>query len=266
MRGIAPTPATQQANELLNCAAFMPGERAPDNPWDAAKRLLTLESTSYFGDVISFLKSPGILAKGAGRLVLQSDKMPKALSTFIINQIVRFTPGLAVEEFLTAGIQHKLIGLSIQLVCEQVPDPENRVTLSDRLDRFAVPLPYVRWRVGNAEKLTMTRFAELLYSEFKIAGLPVPELAEWVRQERGDDAAIIDMAHSSGTTRMSSEPSNGVVDENCKVHGVDGLFVAGASVFPTSGHANPTLMIVALALRLADHLRDSKRQGGSETI
>jgi choline dehydrogenase-like flavoprotein len=58
-----------------------------------------------------------------------------------------------------------------------------------------------------------------------------------------------------GTTRMNGDPKLGVVDTDCKVHGVDNLFVAGSSVFPTSGAANPTYTILALALRLSEHLR-----------
>jgi choline dehydrogenase-like flavoprotein len=61
--------------------------------------------------------------------------------------------------------------------------------------------------------------------------------------------------HHLGTTRMSDDPKTGVVDANCRVHGVANLYVAGSSVFPTSGYANPTLTIVALALRLGDELR-----------
>ena len=60
----------------------------------------------------------------------------------------------------------------------------------------------------------------------------------------------------SGTTRMADDPARGVVDAQCQVHGVHGLFIAGSSVFPTAGHANPTQMIVALAVRLADTLKD----------
>jgi choline dehydrogenase-like flavoprotein len=61
--------------------------------------------------------------------------------------------------------------------------------------------------------------------------------------------------HRMGTTRMHADPRDGVVDADCRVHGVSNLFVAGSSVFPTSGTAGPTLTIVALALRLARHLR-----------
>jgi len=61
--------------------------------------------------------------------------------------------------------------------------------------------------------------------------------------------------HHMGTTRMHPDPKRGVVDQDSRVHGVDNLFVTGSSVFPTAGYANPTLTIVALALRLADHLQ-----------
>jgi choline dehydrogenase-like flavoprotein len=66
--------------------------------------------------------------------------------------------------------------------------------------------------------------------------------------------ALHDMKHPMGTTRMSSTPGTGVVNTECRVHGVKNLYVAGSSVFPTGGHANPTLLIVALAARLAGHL------------
>ena len=61
--------------------------------------------------------------------------------------------------------------------------------------------------------------------------------------------------HHCGTTRMSSDPKTGVIDANCRVFGIDNLYIAGSSVFPTIGYANPTLTIVALALRLSDHLK-----------
>jgi choline dehydrogenase-like flavoprotein len=68
-------------------------------------------------------------------------------------------------------------------------------------------------------------------------------------------AEIVGGPHHLGTTRMSRRPADGVVDGNCRVHTVDNLYVAGSSVFTTGGHANPSLTILALAIRLADHLR-----------
>jgi len=69
-----------------------------------------------------------------------------------------------------------------------------------------------------------------------------------------------------GTTRMSTDPKMGVVDANCKVHGISNLFVAGSSVFPTGGIANPTLTIIALAIRLADHLKSAYGPRGSAFV
>ncbi|MEP7347478.1 MAG: GMC family oxidoreductase, partial [Gemmatimonadaceae bacterium] len=74
-----------------------------------------------------------------------------------------------------------------------------------------------------------------------------------------DDEQLVTLGnparHHLGTTRMHSDPRRGVVDESCRVHGVDNLWIGGSSVFPTGGVANPTLTIMALTFRLADHLR-----------
>ena len=255
MRGLAPTPAEQQREELLNCAVYFQGERAPDDPFNAAKRILKRRSQSYTSDVLAVLKSPGLVVKGLGRLAFQSEKFPKPIARFVVNQLIRFRPNMVAEEYLTQGVPHKLTGLTLVAVCEQAPDPGNRVMLSSEKDRFGTPLPLVHWQVGKREAHTMTRFAHILHREFAKAGLPIPKLEKWTKSGDLGDVAVIDMAHSAGTTRMSRDPRHGVVDRNCMVHGVKGLFVAGASVFPTSGHANPTLMIMGFALRLADHLK-----------
>jgi len=80
-------------------------------------------------------------------------------------------------------------------------------------------------------------------------GLGRVRLYEW-----DDNQYVTPTFHFSGTTRMASDPRVGVVDADCRVHSTRNLFVAGSSVFPTVGHVNPTLTIVALACRLADHL------------
>jgi choline dehydrogenase-like flavoprotein len=108
----------------------------------------------------------------------------------------------------------------------------------------------VDWRIGELERRTVQRFGELLVDAFRRMNLPEPR----VRRDLGPDD-FIDVAHPCGATRMASDPRRGVVDADCRVHGVERLFIASTSVFPTNGHANPTLTLVALALRLADHIK-----------
>ena len=142
---------------------------------------------------------------------------------------------------------------------EQRPDPASRVTLGGRLDRFGVPLLRVDWRVNEQEQRTARRTAELAAAALQKAGIARPVLDDWVRDGECFPGSFKDVAHPTGTTRMSAHPSSGVVDADCQVHGVQGLHVAGSSVFPTVGHANPTQMIVALAVRLADKLKQRHR-------
>jgi choline dehydrogenase-like flavoprotein len=126
---------------------------------------------------------------------------------------------------------------------------------------LGVPMARVNWRIDIDSRRSLIRLGHLLASEMPRVGLPVPLLEDWVANNRPQDSIIIDMGHIIGTTRMSNDPKLGVVDSECQVHGVVGLYVAGSSVFPTSGHANPTLMILSLAIRLADKIKvDLARQ------
>jgi choline dehydrogenase-like flavoprotein len=112
------------------------------------------------------------------------------------------------------------------------------------------------WRLGELERRTAARFIGYVAAEFARLGIGRCQIEPWLQNERIPmTEALQETYHYIGTTRMSDDPRAGVVDRNCSVHGMDNLYVAGSSVFPTAGQANPTLTIVALALRLADHLR-----------
>lgn len=255
MHGLALSPDLQEREGLLNSAVYFLPERSPDDPWDALKRLLRRKSAQPAEDVLAIMAGAGLLAKGLGMRMLASDAMPAALKDFIVNTAIRYSPNVVAGEFQDRGLPHKLTGLWADAITEQRPDPASRITLAERKDRFGVPLARVDWRIGDDERRTIVRIAEMVSDAFGRAGLPKPLLERWVTEKRLAEAVIIDMAHTLGTTRMSQTPSSGVVDANCQVHGVRGLYVAGGSVFPTSGHANPTLMILALAIRLADRLK-----------
>ena len=139
-----------------------------------------------------------------------------------------------------------------------MPNPDSRIGLGKDLDVFGLRKVTVDWQLTAEDKRGMATGNRLLGAELGRAGFgrlqsTVPEDdSEWPSDMRGDQ-------HHMGTTRMQRDPSMGVVDENCRVHGVANLYVAGSSVFPTSGTFNPTLTIVALALRLADHIKERLR-------
>lgn len=138
---------------------------------------------------------------------------------------------------------------------EHAPDPESRVTLSDRRDGSGVPLPRVDLRFGNIDVESVVRSHEILARWLDEVGIAT---LEWLQppEHRVDHvwSQTHDGYHQIGLTRISHGPATGVVDENLKVHGVNNLFIAGCSVLPASGKANPTFPAVALAMRLADRL------------
>jgi choline dehydrogenase-like flavoprotein len=221
---LALSPEQQRTIGLLNSAAWLRVSTAEDDPVAAAKRLLSgPRSMRDLGLVIS---QPG--------LVLAALK-------------ARLRDG--------ASAVHKTERIGLCATCEQFPDPSSRLRLSDRCDGLGLPISRIDWHISEHEKASMTALAEIIADEFRRLNLPTVRLADWLRDGRHEDPVLGDSCHPAGTTRISTDPRHGVVDPDCKVHGVENLYVAGSSVFPTNGHANPTLMIVALAIRLADHLK-----------
>jgi choline dehydrogenase-like flavoprotein len=141
--------------------------------------------------------------------------------------------------------------VSAGFVCENAPNPDSRVQLSTDRDVLGMPRVRLDWRIGALELTTIEAFLDLFASELgkkRMGRMRIPPLED-VRSR------IVGGHHHMGTTRMHADPRQGVVDVNCRVHGVNNLFVAGSSVFPTAGAANPTFTLLALALRLADHVR-----------
>jgi choline dehydrogenase-like flavoprotein len=139
---------------------------------------------------------------------------------------------------------------------EQAPNPESRVTLSDEHDPLGMPRAQLRWMLGDQERRTALAFTRNIGIEFARLGLARCRIEPWLTEEDSAWGTRFDPTfHQMGTTRMSDDPAQGVVDRDCRMHGVENLFLGGASVFPAFGHENPTLTILALALRLAQHLK-----------
>jgi choline dehydrogenase-like flavoprotein len=158
------------------------------------------------------------------------------------------------ELFSNTPVDH--VRLSTRI--DPVPNPDSRVTLGDTHDALGLPRVRLHWQLSPLDKYSVGRTLEIIGAELGRAGLGRLQL-----NVDDDDTAWPDDTrggwHHMGTTRMSDDPRRGVVDRNCQVHGIANLFVAGSSVFPTAGSGTPTLMLVALALRLGEHVKELMR-------
>lgn len=160
---------------------------------------------------------------------------------------------LATRKYPSVVVRARSGTFSIDFHAEQVPNPASRVTLGSARDRHGVPVLRVDWRHDALDLHTVRRGIACLADDIAASGCG--ELRFDPAEVEAD--ALRDGAyggHHIGTARMSATPRAGVVNRDGRVHGMRNLYVAGSAVFPTSGQANPTLTIVALALRLGDHL------------
>lgn len=144
---------------------------------------------------------------------------------------------------------------------EQAPNPASRVVLSAERDALGSPRANLDWQLSAIDKHTAKVIARVFGEEFQRLGHGGIVPGAWLDDpspQWPEDLTVgnhpLANYHQVGGTRMSENPAHGVVDADCRVHGYENLFIAGSSVFTTSGWANPTMTIVALAMRLSDHL------------
>ena len=156
------------------------------------------------------------------------------------------------------------VGGFIQIACEQVPNRDSRVMLTDKMDRFGLKRVELDWQITDLDRHTIKQTIIALGRYFAVQKIGNIKLSNWLLDDNaptptpvpgvGEDEWHGAGWHHMGTTRMASTAEKGVVDKHCRVFGVNNLYIAGSSVFPTGGHANPTLSIVQLTLRLSEHL------------
>ncbi len=209
----------------------------------------------YLAEVAEDLARNGwncrLLAQHARNMLVDAPTLLRFVSKWIDGRILskRKLPSIVLKSFANT--------YRLYYIAEQAPNPESRVYLSDETDVLGVPRLVVDWCISKVDvrsahtahrliqrELQRTRCGDLIFNDSKIE--------DEIREN------IATAGHHIGTTRMSRDASRGVVDENCRVHNVSNLYVASSSVFPTSGRANPTLTIVALAIRLADHIKKGR--------
>ena len=151
----------------------------------------------------------------------------------------------------------------VNLNWEQTPNEDSRITLNpQQLDPiFGQPVAHIEWRLREVDKRSAARALEITLEYLQQRGAARQEMITDVSGGADNwtfppnEGALETGDHHMGATRMSATANDGIVDINSRLHSVDNLYIAGSAVFPTGGYANPTLTIVALALRLADHLK-----------
>ncbi len=169
---------------------------------------------------------------------------------------------LATRKFPSVAMPSAANTYTIHFDGEQAPNPSSRVELSREKDALGMNRLSVKWRFTETDLDSVAACHRLLKQELEKTGVARLEL---------DPAMVLDTirdkvgvgSHHIGTTRMSDDPKTGVVNRNCTLHSVPNLHLAAPSVFPTAGFANPVLTTVALAIRLADHLKSRARAAGS---
>jgi choline dehydrogenase-like flavoprotein len=227
--GLGPSERAQRRLGILNCSLAIRGPLhfEPSEGWDSLIKL-----SRAFGD----------------------RRWPDSAGKHMLN-VLR-----DLDDVLREGYRRSrsgpVQGFAFLARSECAPNPANRVTLSEERDALGLNRPRLDWSVGTQDRVTVERSMMLLAEELgrleigrvRINELLLTEGPQWIEN-------LSWFGHHMGTTRMSENPRSGVVDPDCRVHGIANLYVASSSVFPTAGYANPTLTILALALRLADHLR-----------
>ena len=226
------TPELLEREGLLGCYGHWEVHSAPDSAFSLLREKLR--------------------AFQAGHVHVSFDDLLRLTSG--LGEVARLAHGVAIKHrrFFERDAQ-----IYLRIDVEQRPDPESRIMPIGECDSFGLPRVALDWRVSSLEQRTAVYAAARLGEELRRLGIgelephpnPFESQIPW-GELKGDSF------HMMGGTRMAKRSEDGVVDTNCQVFGTENLFVASTSVFPTGGMANPTLLLLSLTLRLAEHMAD----------
>jgi choline dehydrogenase-like flavoprotein len=177
-----------------------------------------------------------------------------------LSDVIADLDDVAASAYWWARFQGEYPINHIELVTriDPAPNPDSRITLATERDQLGLRRAQLDWRLSPIDKHSARRTLEIIGTELGRAGLGRLKIVmsdddtTWPSDTSGG-------FHHMGTTRMNDDAKQGVVDKNCQVHGISNLYIAGSSVFPTGGSGTPTLLLIALALRLADHIKERLR-------
>ncbi len=224
----------QEKERLLNCAGFFNGDWDPEHGIVAVRELR---------EDFRNREIPDDLWKKVWRVMKDLDEV--ALQTYHR----MFDGG---EE---ASSKFTLYNLYIS--SEQAPNFDSRVKITEEKDRLGMKKIQLDWRLTQLDKRTIQVLTKAIAAELGRLNLARLKVEDWLLTDDNNWSPTLGKGnHHMGTTRMSDDPKKGVVDKDCRLHGMDNLYIAGSSVFSTGGYSPPTLTIVALGVRLADHLKD----------
>jgi len=152
---------------------------------------------------------------------------------------------------------NKDIAYQLMTRIEQSPNPNSRIMLDTEKDALGMPRVHLHWELMPLEKRSMRKIYEVIGKEMGRASSGRIRLMEYLRDEKDETWPALTGGgwHHMGTTRMGLDPRQSVTTENCQVHGIHNLYMAGSSNFVTAAAPNPTLTLIALTLRLADHIK-----------
>jgi hypothetical protein len=158
------------------------------------------------------------------------------------------------KKLLKHFARKKMNVYTLSHMSEQTPNPDSRITLSQDKDVFGQNRVCLNWRFSPIDIHSALRSQEIIAKVLKKT-----EMGNFVLSMINElyPQPVSGGWHHMGTTRMNDNPRQGVVDSNSRVHGLSNLYIAGPSVFPTGGYANPCLTILALTLKLSDHLKSN---------
>ncbi|KQN90904.1 hypothetical protein ASE95_11465 [Sphingomonas sp. Leaf231] len=253
-RRLAPTPAAQRAHRLLNGTARLHIRDANDP--SHGDPVLSLMFLAAFAVKYEYSRAAREADRSIGpylRHIGNIARHPLQLAHFVRTWGVKRY--LASRRIPSIALPSRDNRYPLEFVSEQSPNWDSRVQLATERDALGMRRLHVDWRVAAADFDSARATYRLFRDELARTGTGTLAYEEDALEPAMLDAAAYG-GHHSGTTRMSADPRNGVVDRDCRVHGVAGLYIASASVTPTSSQANPTLTAIALALRLADHLKE----------
>jgi choline dehydrogenase-like flavoprotein len=227
------SPALQRQRRILSVAADVCYEQDSEGAVASAKRLARVLRRGKLSSRV-----PAALWKVASRC---GELLPALYRYFVLK-----------HKLAEGGPMH----LCIQSEC--APNPDSRVRLGREVDALGMRRAVLDWQITDRERRTIEVYARRLARAFRERGIGEVDLSSVpLPDSAGELAPLIDDAsHHMGTTRAHEDPHFGVVNGQCRVHGVDNLYIGSSSVFPTGGFSNPTLTIIALCLRIADQLKE----------